>query len=469
MTLSDSDENDEYTAEEVRELYEVIDRSKKDSRNAYILAGVILVLSLYLLFSNPFSDTSVSENSIPAVNLEQIALVREMSDQNSFLRDQLAALQNDIRNERANYQSELTSMDLELNILKSEMFTLRQELSESQEINNQIQSNKSTETVEKEIAELTSQIEEKNTENESLATELSSIRSEVNELLNDTTGAISENLNNKINSLREIIESNTDQSIALVQETQVPLLSDNQILFRNRLLSFIPILDEVHKEVLQVEMNARNEIGTISTSMLNTFRDNTGYMLNVPDDELSPIQRLAYQENQPDYRESLKDLWNLAQSVETINTLLTYQESQEGSLPLGVDLADIASKFLDLQNRPYETKLFLATVTTFINQIGGRALSRQEPTYPERATQREITGTVSIEFAITPLGTVNEETIEIISENVLLADAALTALKQTSYAVNPIPDYIRQDLSSEVLQKIKLFGFTQNYRFSLEN
>ena len=456
MNLSDRNYNDEYSAEEVRELYEVIDRSKKAVRNAYMLTGFILLLSFAVLFSNPFSNTPEPENPTPAINLEQNTLVQVLSDQNSFLRDQLGALQDDIRNDEANAQSQLSSKDQELDTLKSEMLALQQELIVSQNMNTQIQSDNSTETLEEEIAGLTLQIEEKTRENDSLTIELSGIVKEVNELLNDTTGAISESVKEEINSLREMIENNTAQEIVIDQEAQISLLSDEQIQFRDRLKTFIPILLELHKEILQVELNARNEIETLTLDKLEMFRANTRY-------------GLGSQAAQLDYQESLKDFWNFPQIVETIDILLVSQESQEGFLQPGVDLIDIASKISDLQNRQYETSLFLATITTFLSQVDTSPLSKQEPSYPERAAQRGITGQVNIEFAITPLGTVDEETINVLSGNNQLADASVEALKQAKHAVNPVPDYIRRDISTEALRNIKLFGFTQTFIFELED
>ena len=64
-----------HSPEEVRELYDVIDKSKKDARNAYIAVGSIMILSLTVVFSNTFSSTSEPEGTNPTAALEQTILL----------------------------------------------------------------------------------------------------------------------------------------------------------------------------------------------------------------------------------------------------------------------------------------------------------------------------------------------------------------------------------------------------------
>ena len=59
----------DHSPEEVRELYEVIDKSKKDTQNAYIAVGGIIILSLTVVFSNIFSNSDFSSIICVKINL----------------------------------------------------------------------------------------------------------------------------------------------------------------------------------------------------------------------------------------------------------------------------------------------------------------------------------------------------------------------------------------------------------------
>lgn len=69
------------------------------------------------------------------------------------------------------------------------------------------------------------------------------------------------------------------------------------------------------------------------------------------------------------------------------------------------------------------------------NKAERTLLKRVEPIYPETLMARGITGTVRLELAISPSGSV--ERVQLLGGNPILAEAAETAVKQWVYAAAP--------------------------------
>ena len=500
MSFSENTRIGEFSDEEVRELYEVVDKSKQDLRNARIAVGVIMILSLAVFFSNIFSSNSEPEEPSLTETLEQNTLLTELREQNSFLRNELTTRQDDIRNERNNFESQLNSKDQEINALQDQVREL-QNLLVNQASNSQIQEDASSEDLEDEVLSLTQQVDEKQRENESLSTDLNVLRDQVDQLLNNANDSSAERVLEEVARLRSIVEdsepantvdvsteqvleeiarlrstiednetsdtteisseqvleeiarlrSTLEESDIVTEEPQAPGLTEIQIQFRDRFATFVPILTELHKEVLQIELNNRNEMSTFTLDKLTTFKANTGWLMGA---QINAV-----------YKATLRDLWSLPEVLDTINVL----SDNQGYLAPGVYLSDIRSKIVDLQNRPYETRLLLASITIFSDGVETTPTSRQAPSYPERLQDRGISGVVDIDFAIDRVGSVVEETINVTAGPRQLEESAIEALTQFEYFVNPVPDYILRSVSAEVLQKIRLFGFNYSFKFELDN
>ncbi|MDB4136697.1 TonB family protein [Gammaproteobacteria bacterium] len=479
MSTDMHDDYEEFSHEEIKELFEEVDRSKKDTQKAYVVTSLVIVFALVALIPQFFSKTNEIESNASAVNVDQKALLDEMREQAAFLRSELTARQNDIRNDRTNFQTELTARKNEVDSLKNQMRQLEQELYISKNTNSVSDVERSSE-----ITVLTEQIEEKIKENESLTVELTKIKGEISGLTQSTGDSSSEEMLREIVSLRQIIEErdafeeltqSTDDSSSeemlreiaslrqIIEERdvleedsgdleikQAKDLTEDQILFRDRLPTFFLILSELHKSVSSLELNTRNEIESLTFVELEKFRQTTKYNATGA------------------YQKSLENLYDLSLATETLNSLTADQETQKILEELEADPSDLISKMRNLQNRPYETELFIATIASFISLSDNSPLSMQQPIYPQRALKREISGQVSMRFAITPNGAVDEQTIAILSGNDLFREAAMTSIRRTKYAANVIPEFVSNNISAEVIEKIKLFGFSQIVTFKME-
>ena len=442
-----------HSPEEVRELYDVIDKSKKDARNAYIAVGSIMILSLTVVFSNTFSSTSEPEGTNPTAALEQTILLAEIRDQNSYLRNELTSRQDDFRRERINLESQLNSKDQNIDALEDRVAELTQKLQVIETSSNQPQEKNSSEKFEAEILLLTEQLDETVTENEKISTELSNLRIEIEKIANNAADTSTELLEAKMEQRTIAVEKNnvSQNETSNAKETQAPVLTEKQVLFRDRFRTFNLITNELHTEVLQLSLNTQNEIPTFTLDKLERFKKNTGWLISTDIDRA--------------YRESLRDLWDLTEVLETIDAL----SNDQGYLAAEINLSDISSKITDLQDRPYETKLLLASITIFLAGVEVTPASRKTATYPKRAQQRGISGEVNIEFAIDRFGSVAGETINVTAGPRLLEEASIETLKQTRYTVNPVPDYILRNVSREILTSIRLFGLNRVFRYKLAN
>ena len=187
-----------HSPEEVRELYDVIDKSKKDARNAYIAVGSIMILSLTVVFSNTFSSTSEPEGTNPTAALEQTILLAEIRDQNSYFRNELTSRQDDFRRERINLESQLNSKDQNIDALEDRVAELTQKLQVIETSSMQPQEKISSEKFEAEILLLSEQLDETVTENEIISTELSDLRIEIEKIANNAADTSTELLEAKI-------------------------------------------------------------------------------------------------------------------------------------------------------------------------------------------------------------------------------------------------------------------------------